>query len=333
MSSTPNSFIERLPLLRGRPLLGYIAVFAISAIGLAVRFPLMGTLVGYPFLTFFPAVILSSFLFGFGPGLFAAIICGFAAWYVFIPPFYTFHVDASTVWAMSFYAVVVAVDIFLISKLQASVKRQIAERERANLLAERTEILFRELQHRISNNLQMVGGLLTLQRRDVSDPAARAALDEAARRLGLIGRIHRQLHDPKGEQIRFGLFLRELVDGLIDSGGKPGIALTLETDDDIALPPDAAIPIAIIVAEAVANALEHGFPDRDQGSIEITAKRHDRELRVMVADDGLGLPEGFDLSASRSLGLRLAQMLAKQLGGGFTLSRDGRTVARLILPA
>lgn len=65
-------------------------------------------------------------------------------------------------------------------------------------LAATRELLFRELQHRVSNNLQMVAALLTVQRRKIADPEAKLALDEASRRLGVIGRISRQLYDPTG---------------------------------------------------------------------------------------------------------------------------------------
>jgi two-component sensor histidine kinase len=90
--------------------------------------------------------------------------------------------------------------------------------------------------------------------------------------------------------------------------------------------------MALIVAEAVANAIEHGFADRDVGQIVIRACRaHDGTLDLRVMDDGIGLPEDFDLAKSDSLGLKLAQMLARQLGGSFRIFVDGRTTAMLRL--
>ena len=178
----------------------------------------------------------------------------------------------------------------------------------------------------------MVGGLLTLQRLEVKDETARAALDEAARRLGLIGRIHRQLHDPKGEQLSLPAFLRQIADDLIDANGKPGIACTIQADEGVFLSADAAVPVALIIAEAIANALEHGFADRDAGAIAIHVRREPEHIDLTVVDDGRGLPDGFDLAQSRSMGLGLARMLAKQLEATFTLSNEAGAAARLRLP-
>jgi two-component sensor histidine kinase len=327
------TIFERFPLGRDRPLLAYGAAIGISLFALMVRL-LAGDFmpIGYPYVAFFPAVILSTFLFGVGPGTAAAVLCGAMAWYFFIPPEFTFEISGGIVFALSFYALVVTIDIVLIDWMQRANRRLAEERERSRQLAERGEILFRELQHRVSNNLQVVGGLLALQMKSVSDAAARLALEEASRRLAPIGRIHRQLYDPHGEQLDLGLFLEQLGADLVGTGGKPGVACRVEAETDIRLSPDAAVPIALIVAEAVANAIEHGFADREAGEILIRASRaHDGTLDLRVIDDGIGLPPDFDLAQSDSLGLRLAQMLARQLGGSFRLFVDGRTTAMLRL--
>lgn len=99
--------------------------------------------------------------------------------------------------------------------------------------------------------------------------------------------------------------------------------------------PEAAIPLALVVAESIANAIEHGFVGRDSGRIEIRmARSADHRLTVEVEDDGRGLPAGFAMEDSDSLGLRIASMLAGQLGGRFSLgpAPEGGTVARIDLP-
>jgi two-component sensor histidine kinase len=180
-----------------------------------------------------------------------------------------------------------------------------------------------------------VAALLALQKRDVTDGRALLALDEASRRLTLIGKIHRQLHNPNGERLGMGAFLTQLGADLLDVGGKPGIRCGVEADDGITLDPDSAIPVALIVAEAVANALEHGLGNREQGRIDIRLERRSpTEIELRVEDDGQGLPERFDLATSNSLGLRIASTFARQLGGSFDIGRgEDRTVARIILPA
>ncbi|MGC6328068.1 sensor histidine kinase [Rhizorhabdus sp. FW153] len=328
------SFLERLPLGRNRPVLRYGAVLAICALCFVIRWvadPVMPA--GYPFVTFFPGVILSTFLFGIAPGVLAAVLCGFASWYCFIPPTFSAKFSGGVMFAMAFYALVVLIDVALIDWLQRMNRRLAAERERSRKLAERGEVLFRELQHRVSNNLQVVSGLIALQKKSISDEAARAALDEASRRLGLIGRIHRQLYDPHGDQLHIRDFLDQLGPDLIDASGKPGICCQVLVEEDFALEPDAAVPMALIIAEAVSNALEHGFGDREQGCVEITAQRTtDGMLEVRVTDDGAGLPTGFSLEQTNSLGLKLAQALARQLGGSFDLFAGRVTTALLKLP-
>ncbi len=326
--------LERLPLGRGQPLLTYGAATLICCVALGIRTlaqPVMPA--GYPYVSFFPAVILSTFLFGVGPGILAGLLCGLFSWYFFIPPFHAFKMNGGIAFALGFYSLVVVIDILLIDWMQRANHRLAEERERSRGLAERGELLFRELQHRVSNNLQVVGGLLALQMRSISDDAARLALDEAARRVGLIGRIHRQLYDPHGDQLHLVAFLDQLVADLIDASGKPGVSYHIEAAAEIDLDPDAAVPIALIVAEAVSNAIEHGFADRDRGRVVIRASRTGTGgLDLSVSDNGAGLLPGFDAAEIDSLGVKLARMLARQLGGTFTLSCDGETTARLILP-
>lgn len=334
MTSRWAQLLERVPLGRDRPLLAYGCSVAICAFALLVRLiaePVLPT--GFPYVSFFPAVILSTFLFGVGPGAMAGLLCGLIAWYCFIPPVFAVKMSGGIAFAMVFYAVVVAIDIVLIHWMQRANRRLAEERERSERLAERGELLFRELQHRVSNNLQVVSGLLSLQMRGVTDQAARLALDDAARRLALIGRIHRQLYNPHGDQLHLAAFLNELGADLVEASGKTGVEYRVQAPEDIDLAPEAAVPMALIIAEAVTNAIEHGLADRDRGEILIDVwQRADGSLDIDISDDGAGLPPDFDLALTDSLGLRLAQMLARQLHGSFVLSGGQRTVARLRLP-
>ncbi len=269
---------------------------------------------GYPYLTFFPAVILASFLFGRGPGIAAAILCGLLAWYYFIPPARSFELGRGTPVALFFYAGVVTVDILLVHWMQVANGRLAAERERSARLAERTEILFEELQHRVSNNLQMVGAMLSLQRRTIVDGEAKRAIGEAAEKLQLIGRIQRRLYGNKGEPLALDAFVTALVEDLAASSGKPGIRHEVEANSALMLPPDRAIPLALIIAESIANAVEHGFAERETGSILVTVCAAEARLSLTIRDDGHGLPTSFDLASADSLGLRIARNLAQGMG-------------------
>lgn len=333
MSERSRPLLERLPLLAGRPLLAYAISLGMCGLAWWLRFTLDPVFPpGFPYLTFFPAVILSSFLFGRGPGTLAAVVCGLLAWWYFIPPA-GFALTTGTTIALLFYAFVVAVDILLIHWMQGANHRLRDERERSALLAERTELLFSELQHRVSNNLQMVGAVLTLQKRGVADPAARKALDDAAAKLHVIGRIQRQLYGTAGEQVALDAFLGQLAADVVAAGGKPGVTHRVDAAPGVLIPPDKLIPVALIMSEAIANAIEHGFAGRERGHIDVAVRRDVERLELSVRDDGVGLPPGFSTEDATSLGLRIARTLAAQLGAVFEVAPTPTgAVTRLALP-
>ncbi len=318
--------IEGLPLLSRRPAVGYAFALAIATVACLLRVALDPWFPpGFAYPTFFPSIVLSTFLLGLGPGVATAVACGLFAKYNYIPPVHSFWIGAGSV-SLLFYATAASVGIVAIHLMQSANARLRAERERTRLLSEergrlleRSDLLFRELQHRVSNNLQMVGALLALQRRAVADPAARQALAEAAERLNMIGRIQRTLYDASGELSGLEAFLCKLVGDLLATAGKPGLTYRVESGADVRLPANAAIPVALIVAEAVANAIEHGFADRGEGAVHVAIVRRADWVDVSVRDDGCGLPDGFDMERADSLGLRIVRTLAKQIGGHFTV--------------
>lgn len=328
-------WIERLPLARERPAVGVGAMLVLVLAAFVVREVAdQGLPPGFPFVTFFPAVIITSFLFGVRLGAASAALCGVLAWYFFVEPRMSLELTTGAAFAMGFYVFVVATDLALVHWMQSANAALARERETSAALAETRELLFRELQHRISNNLQVTAALLALQRKQLSDPEARGALDQASRRLELIGRISRQLYDPSGQALTLLPFLDTLCRDVLDASGRSDLALSVVGDADARLEPDAAIPTALIVAESVANAVEHGFAGERSGRIEVRVDRGaDGKLTVSVEDDGHGLPSGFDHSAGTSLGLRIATMLARSRGGTFDLSGIAGTRAVLTLPA
>jgi len=317
--------LERLPLAREHRWQGYGAALLLSLVGLVTRWLLADAFPpGFPFLTFFPAVVLSGFLFGRGPGILSAVLCGLFAWYFFISPGNGFSFAPGAVVAMGFYVGVVAVDLLLIDWMQRGNARLRVERERSEMLAQRSQLLFSELQHRVSNNLQMVGAVLALQQRSVTDVAARQALGDAGAKLQTIGRIQRQLYDPSGDPQTLEQMLPELVRDVIVTTGKPGVTTSVTVDAGLRLSPDALIPIALVVAECIANAIEHGFAGRESGRIDVHMTARSDAATITIADDGAGPPDGFTAASSTSLGLKISRTLAGQLGGSFDLSpRDG----------
>lgn len=334
MQQSNARFVDRLPLVLNRPIYTYILTGLFCATAFMLRVAAEPMLpIGYPFITFFPAVILSSFLFGVRPGSFAAVLCGIISWYGFIPPYGGFAVNPGVVTAMLFYAGVVAVDIMLIHFMQRANFNLAIERERSRALAENRELLFHELQHRVSNNLQVVAAMLSLQRRHIDNDVARRALDDAAGRVSLVGRISRALYDASGAGQDIGAFLKTLTADILDASGRQDVALTVVAPDDLRLDASVTVPLALVVAESISNAMEHGLPDR-AGHICVTLESVDGALALQIVDDGRGLAADEAACVSESLGLRLAHALAAQLGGHFALKPSplGGAIARLDLP-
>lgn len=325
--------------MSGRPLIQYGVTVLLCLLSLLIRWeadPFFPP--GYPFVSFFPAVILSAFLFGVRPGIVAGVLCGFFAWYLFIPPRMSFaSMDRGSLTAMVFYSVVVATDIVLVHLMQSANARLRGAREdvrhlaeERGHLAERTQVLFQELQHRVGNNLQMVGAVLSLQMRNLSDPDAKKALADATARLQVIGAIQRRLYRQDGALVPLDVFLEEMSNKIMQSSAQPGITCRIEAERDIVMRPDSAVPMALILSEAIANALEHGFTDRTEGNILVQVRREDGAVIVTVSDDGVGLPPGFDPEKADSIGLRISRVLARQLAAHHSLE-NGERGARMTL--
>jgi two-component sensor histidine kinase len=333
----PTRWTERYPLARLPLPAEIIAAAAATAVATGLRYLLHDSLPqGFPFLTYFPTVIIVAFLLGSRAGAVTAILSGLAAWYWFVPPIGSLNLSPMAQVAMVFYAFITMTEVALVHWMQHANQSLVVARETNARLAETRALLFRELQHRVSNNLQMIGALMTVQQRQITDPQARAALEEASRRLSVVGRISRQLYDPAGAGQQLKPFLDQLARDVIETSGRQEVRHSVDGDGDAKLSPEAAIPLALVVAEAVANAIEHGFEGRDDCEVQIRlARTADKQLCIEVEDNGHGLPEGFVLDGSDSLGLKISSMLVGQLGGRFTLTPSkgpSGTLARLELP-
>lgn len=337
VSPSPARWSERYPIAR-LGLIGDLAAAGTATVtAYAIRHAIDHHLPpGFPFLTFFPMVILLSFVCGIRAGVLTAVFSGLTAWYAFVPPTHSWVLNSAAQVAMMFYVFITATEITLIHWTQYSSRALVAQREATERLAETRELLFRELQHRVSNNLQMIAALLTVQRRRITDEGAKAALDEASRRLQTIGKISRQIYDPSGSGQALDSFLDQLARDVIETSTDRAIGHTISGTTTAGLSPEAAIPLALVVAESIANAIEHGFAAEQRDCMLQIRLRPlpDERLAVEIEDNGRGLPEGFSLTGSDSLGLRIATMLAGQLGGKYTLepASPRGALARIELP-
>lgn len=271
--------------------------------------PAMG---GYPFLLFFPAIIVISVVLDRGTGVFAVILSGVLAWYFFVPPVRSF---ALLQWTNALpLALYVVVGLFLALSIEAlrgsaaRLARTSADLARADAL---NKLLLADINHRVKNHLTSVNALLRLSFRDIADPAARQAMDAATARINVLGKLYSDLHlSDAMTSVCASDFIGSLCEDLRASviGPRP-ITLTVSAEA-AQISAHQAVPLGLVINELVENALKYAFPADRRGVIAVRFAVEDDLFVLSVADDGIG----FDPQTSRvGGGTRLVRALAQQL--------------------
>jgi two-component sensor histidine kinase len=209
----------------------------------------------------------------------------------------------------------------------------VRRRDRALMTKDAT---IREIHHRVKNNLQTVAALLRLQARRVSEPAAREALLESVRRVASIAVVHDTLAGSREDVVDVDDVLDQVLPMLGDVASVGPAARIVRVGRFGELPAASATPLVMAVTELLHNAVEHAFPEGTPGRVELTAQREGHDLLVTIADDGSGLPPGFDVAASKGLGLQIVRTLVtSELHGRLEITAPAEgpgTVAVLTLP-
>ncbi|MDD4249282.1 MAG: histidine kinase dimerization/phosphoacceptor domain -containing protein, partial [Methanosarcina sp.] len=231
--------------------------------------------------------------------------------------------------------------------------QDITERKKA----EKTLVNFetarkKEIHHRIKNNLQVISSLLDLQaekfsnREYVKDSEIMEAFRESQNRILSMALIHEELHEGREiDKLKFSSYLEKLSENLFQTYrlGNANISLSMDLEENIFFDMDTAIPLGIIVNELISNSFKHAFVERERGEIRIKLysdktgeckenrtgrKKEDFKTTsfvLAVSDDGVGVPESFDLENPVSLGIQLVITLVDQLEGELKLKRDSGT--------
>ena len=176
-------------------------------------------------------------------------------------------------------------------------------RREAQLLSKDATI--REIHHRVKNNLQTVAALLRLQARRMVVPEARMALRESVRRVTSIALVHETLSQTMGEEVDFDVVADQLAAMTVDVAATGSRAEVHRDGSFGILPGTLATPLALVLSELMQNAVEHGAAN----SIRLGVVRRGQQLDMVVADDGRGLPAGFNLERADGLGLQIVRTL------------------------
>jgi two-component sensor histidine kinase len=223
-----------------------------------------------------------------------------------------------------------------LKRLNAELEQRVQARtaDLTSTLRER-EVLLQEVHHRVKNNLSAIASLIEMQTRRLPEGAGRNALQECHGRVHAIALVHEKLYRSKNyANVTFADYIRSLAGDVFQATGSSSSAISLILAvADVVMTVDKAIPCGLILNELITNALKHAFPGGRRGAVRVELARTDGgQLCLLVADDGVGLPEGFAVQEASTLGLRLIGTLARQLDAKLTVRQSHGTSFELTFP-
>lgn len=196
--------------------------------------------------------------------------------------------------------------------------------------------VIKEIHHRVKNNLQTIVSLLRLQERRTESSEAKSVLQDCIGRVNSIAVVHEYLSQQGDGMIDVGKVAKSIYQALVSS--MLNSDFVLETDfatDNVLLPSEKATSIALILNELLQNAIEHAFAGRTNGKLTVRFNDSGSYYELLIADNGVGLPDDFSWQQSSSLGLKIIKTMAEaDLKGSFALVplADGGVQASVIIP-
>ena len=307
-----------MSLARLRP---YGAAAAILAAGFAARLalqPVFGP--HHTFTVFYPGVILAAYFLGAWPAALTALISAGLAYWVFAQ-----QGDEGNLVTLGFFGFTSAVSIYFITGMRKALTELAEARARAEALAASHSELFRNLNERVTNHLQLVAALLQLQARDERDEKVGRALSEAAARTLLISRAHRSLSGDLEPALDFDAFARQLVVAAFAGLSKPGLQVVIEPMG-VQLALDHATSVAVVLLECIQARLEADQP----ATLHVGLRRSAHQVLMTVSETSPLL--GSIVAADRRP--YLIEAMVEQLGGRFSSRREAAgIVSELVFPA
>lgn len=200
-----------------------------------------------------------------------------------------------------------------------------------HLLTEK-DWLLKEIHHRVKNNLHMVVGLLDTQSSFLKNEDALLAIAESQHRVQAMSLIHQRLYQSENlSSIDMHAYIYELTDYLRDCFNT-GLRIRFDLQvAPVSLPLSHSIPLGLILNEAITNAIKYAFPDNREGIITISLQcTYGNEYVLIISDNGVGLPAGFDQQKNNSLGMTLMQGLSGDVDGSFEIENDYGTSITIV---
>lgn len=212
--------------------------------------------------------------------------------------------------------------------LKHEVRERVTAEERLAQALKDKGVLLKEMNHRVKNNLSVVLSLIRLQSRDIMDSKARGYMLESENRIKAMTLIHERLYQAEDHrELDASEYIRTLAGEAFHSYkvSVNRVRLTLNLDRHTTLGVDTLIPIGLIVNEIISNSLKYAFADDRSGEINISLKKKQTGFELKIFDNGIGMPEGFDIHTSQSLGMQIITSLVTQIQGSLELTSDKGT--------
>lgn len=298
-------------------LLSWTIALGLFTGSVAIRVAFDPFLAGMKFLTFWPAIALSTLICGWRQGTMVAILSGLTAWYFFIEPYGSFAIkDKSTLGALVGFCIVGASSVLLVAALRETIRR-------LELAKAVQETLFAELQHRVANNLQLVVALLRNAQRNLRNPVVAAeTLNDAEGRIMAMAQLHRRLNDGTAYDRGLEPLLREMV---ASAFRELPVTVRIDVSGATDLTIDQMTAMTLLVNEAALNAAKHVFSKGLGSRFEVSlAKDASGRLHLSIKDDGPGIVPTADAETG-SLGMGIMEAFASQLGGSLEVGHGGGT--------
>ncbi len=217
--------------------------------------------------------------------------------------------------------------------------RDVTDLRRRDRMLLSKDATIREIHHRVKNNLQTIAALLRLQGRRLSSPEAQRAIEESERRIRSIAIVHETLSRDVADVVAFDEIVRPLVKVVEESVANPDASIDFEVRGSAGeILGEVATPLAVVLNELMQNAVDHAFLRKEgtnyTGHVCVTLGRRADKIIIDVEDDGVGLPDGFELNAAKGLGLSIVHTLVtSELGGSIVMQSDHGTHVHIVVPA
>ncbi|MDH5736899.1 MAG: ATP-binding protein, partial [Gammaproteobacteria bacterium] len=183
---------------------------------------------------------------------------------------------------------------------------------------EEKEMLLKEVHHRVKNNMQVISSLLNIQAETIGSEFFSGLLAESQQRIKSMSLIHENLYQSDNLlEIDFEDYIKMLANRLCRFYTVPNVAVKLNIQvEDVRLDIETAVPCGLIINELISNSLKHAFDgSAPTGTISVRFTREGCSYRLVISDNGIGLPKDLDLSKSASMGMEIVSILTKQLEG------------------